>query len=317
MKEQELESEEFIEPEWSHENLQNTGQNYTNQSHSDGQGMVTQSQIFDPGTSPSDLPRVSNDQADQEIPPESLPAFMALDWEVGALGVDMRPHVFDGVSKTWHLIDSGSQVTVIKPDPGDKVLPDLFLRAVNGTKIQCFGYKNISIRIGRKTYPFRAIKANVQCPVLGWDFMKRHKLNLIWNQWGDITINDRKAKISSVLSYKSVPIQKSSTHKKLRINAIHQEKTYTGEEANILAAQVEAIQELGTVKEDINAVPVGPYKDLLAKFPRILEQDFREGDSESKIIHRINTNDERPCRAKVRRLLPGSEKETKAKIPAA
>ena len=51
----------------------------------------------------------------------------------------------------------------------------------------------------------------------------------------------------------------------------------------------------------------------MAKYPRILEQDFREGITEAKVTHRINTNEEKPCRAKVRRLLPGSEKEIKAK----
>ena len=40
-------------------------------------------------------------------PPEELPAFQAVHWEVGAMGVDLRPHVFDPGLNRWLLCDSG------------------------------------------------------------------------------------------------------------------------------------------------------------------------------------------------------------------
>ena len=73
------------------------------------------------------------------------------------------------------------------------------------------------IRIGRKSYKYAAIKAQVDSPVLGWDFVRFHKLNFIWNNWGDLTINDPRAKITSVLKYKSIPYHNSRNHQKLSV----------------------------------------------------------------------------------------------------
>ena len=91
----------------------------------------------------------------------------------------------------------------------------MFLKAVNGTKIKCFGQKDVYIKIGRKNYPFKVIKAEVKNPVIGWDFFKFHKLDFRWNEFGDITLWDPKAKISAVLTYKSVPFNDSLKHKRL------------------------------------------------------------------------------------------------------
>ena len=40
-------------------------------------------------------------------------------------------------------------------------MPNLFLKAANGSKMSCFGYKDISVRIGNKNYDFKIIKSNV------------------------------------------------------------------------------------------------------------------------------------------------------------
>ena len=257
-----------------------------------------------------------------EDPPESLPAFQAVHWQMGKLGVDLRPHVFDKTLNKWLLLDSGSQCTAFPPDPGDKEDPKLFLRAVNGTRIKCFGYKNIEVKIGRKMYPFLAIKADVETPVLGWDFVKHHKLDLVWNNWGDLTVRDRKAKITSVLDFKSMPSEKSSRHRKLaKISSdpLPKPSGCSGHEAEILLGQLCAIEDLGEdfiedMEEDINTLPNSPYKQLLAKFPGILKQSFKEEHTKNGIIHRINTMESAtPCKTKVRRLLPGSPKALKAK----
>ena len=83
--------------------------------------------------------------------------------EVAACGqsdpVDIRPHIFDPVMQKFILCDSGSQVGAFPPDPGDKPVPNLFLKAANGTKIVCYGHKDVNIKIGNKSYPFRIIKA--------------------------------------------------------------------------------------------------------------------------------------------------------------
>ena len=53
--------------------------------------------------------------------------------------VDIRPHIYDPVMKKFILCDSGSQVGAFPPDPGDKPISNLFLKAANGTKIVCYG----------------------------------------------------------------------------------------------------------------------------------------------------------------------------------
>ena len=83
-----------------------------------------------------------------QCPPEELPAFQAVHWEVGAMGVDLRPHVYDPVLKSWLLCDSGSQISAIPPEPGDVEDKKTFLKAVNGTKIKCYGTKEVDIKIG-------------------------------------------------------------------------------------------------------------------------------------------------------------------------
>ena len=120
-----------------------------------------------------------------EQPPEELPAFQAVHWEDNHLGVDLRPHLHDKKLDKFFLVDSGSQCTAVPPDPGDQPSGE-FLKAVNGSKIKCFGHKVIEVKIGRKTYHYKAIKADIEQAVLGWDFMRAHKLDIVWNDFGDI-----------------------------------------------------------------------------------------------------------------------------------
>ena len=75
---------------------------------------------------------------------------------------------------------------------------------MNGSKIKCYGHKEICIKIGRKEYRYQAIKADVDHPVLGWDFVRKHRLNLVWNEYGDNCLVDKIAQITTVLTYKSI-----------------------------------------------------------------------------------------------------------------
>ena len=61
-------------------------------------------------------------------------------------GVDFRPHIFDPVLKQFLLCDSGSMVSAFPPDPGDVPIKNQYLKAANGSKMACFGYKDISIK---------------------------------------------------------------------------------------------------------------------------------------------------------------------------
>ena len=116
--------------------------------------------------------------------------------------VDIRPHIFDPILSLHLLCDSGSQVSAFPPEPGDTPTPGVFLKAANGSKMSCYGYKVVSIRIGHKDYKYKVIKADMESPIWGWDFMKLHKLDLRWNDQDQITIFDKKDNTSSVLELK-------------------------------------------------------------------------------------------------------------------
>ena len=77
--------------------------------------------------------------------PTSLPAMAAMDWCEAHLGVDFRPHLYDPEMKKHLLVDSGSQVCALPPDPGDKAAGGVFLKAANGSKIKCYRKTKFSV----------------------------------------------------------------------------------------------------------------------------------------------------------------------------
>ena len=228
--------------------------------------------------------------------------------------VDLRPHYFDPVMKQSRLVDSGSQVTAFPPDPGDVEDKSVSLKAVNGTKIKTYGYKQITIKINRKPYSFRAVKADVDKPVVGWDFMKHHRLDMRWGDWGDLFLYDRKAKIKALLNVEELPLEMSLKHHKLAV--VTKDKDC---QSHSIPFELAALQELAeepeisVEKEDINVVLDSCCKEILKKYPELLKQTFSEESAKNNIKHRILTGDAKPTRAKTRRLLPGSPKEAAAK----
>ena len=141
-------------------------------------------------------------------PPDKVHVSEALLWAAGRQGVDLRPHLL--YKGQLHLCDTGSQVTAWPPEPGDKVDPSIRLKAINGTKLKCYGFKKIEVKLNRKTYGFKAIKAEVDTPVIGADFFKHHKLGLEWAEDDEVYIFDRLAKIRRKLDIKPVPFDQAS-----------------------------------------------------------------------------------------------------------
>ena len=109
-----------------------------------------------------------NQNATRADPPDKSPEIAGV---ISATDVDsnndLRPHYFDPIMKMDLMIDSGSQVTAFPPEPGDVEDSNVMLKAVNGTNIKTFGFKDITVKINRKPYSFRAIKADVEKPVIG------------------------------------------------------------------------------------------------------------------------------------------------------
>ena len=158
---------------------------------------------------------------------------------------------------------SWSMVSIFPPDPGDIPVKNQFLKAANGSRMACYGYKDILIKIGRKPYPFKIIKAQVESPIIGWDFMKHHKLDLIWNDSDQITIYDKRSKVSSVLHLKPILMDQLSVMKILSL--VESEPEHPGgqglENPEVLLGEVSAIEALDNDQisdvhdENINILP--------------------------------------------------------------
>ena len=136
---------------------------------------------------------------------EEVPALSAVAWVDGSRNADCRPKVFDGVTKTWKLCDSGSMVTVIRKSPDDKIDNSRVLQAVNGSAIKCYGTKSIEIRLGRKTYSIEAVVADVSQDILGWDFLAKYKFDWQWSDLGDLYLVDKKAQVRAQVRFVTVP----------------------------------------------------------------------------------------------------------------
>ena len=122
---------------------------------------VSESDIFQPFKQSQVADIFLPEQVDDPyVPPPSppKPEFLSAA-EVASMpedkeGVDYRPHLIDKVSGLVWLCDSGSAVTALPPDPGDTPVPGMFLKAVNGARIKCYGFKQIEVKIGRKPFHF-------------------------------------------------------------------------------------------------------------------------------------------------------------------
>merc|ERR1711994_764702 len=91
------------------------------------------------------------------------------------------------------------------------------LKAVNGAKLKCYGFKDVTVKINRKSYNIRAIKSDVKCPILGWNFIRKYRLNLQWNDWGDICLVDPKAQSKTILHFRSMPHIQAQSMATLRL----------------------------------------------------------------------------------------------------
>ena len=262
----------------------------------------------------------------------------------GMFAGDIRPKVFDKISQSWTLCDSGSVITCIPRKPEDSIDPSVRLRSVNGGVIPTFGSEEVSVRFGRKTYTIRAIKADIPQRILGWDFFKKYRLGFDWNDFGDLLLTDKKSKSKYLIKCEKIDPQ--------TISAIdsYEEPEITSElSPEMVLFQTECMRLLdettfaeGTFSDHVSAMTIHPdqsspiadniplsaevdpdhnkayqdnlaalqklpepYKGLLQKFS-ILKADFKTEPAKD-IYHRIETNGQ-PFKSKVRPLLASSEK---------
>ena len=98
------------------------------------------------------------DPYEADIPIGSIvPAAQAVGWVSGQRSCDIRPRLVDKSSGIARLLDSGSQVSTTMRGPDDVKDAVSRLVAVNGTKIDTFGVREVKIKIGRKCYTIDAV----------------------------------------------------------------------------------------------------------------------------------------------------------------
>ena len=95
---------------------------------------------------------------------------------------DMRPRIKDRNSGARILIDTGAAISVWPKDKcGSSTLDATSaLRAVNGTTISTFGVQTMPIRFNTKIYNHNFVIADVSIPIIGWDFLMKFKLDVMW-----------------------------------------------------------------------------------------------------------------------------------------
>ena len=250
-------------------------------------------------------------------PPAEISAAEAIVWPDGHRGHDARPKLFDKVSNSWRLMDTGASVSVVPPEEGDKVDSTTLLEAIDGSKIKTYGKKKIFIRLGRKTYTQVCYIADVKESVLGWDFIATNRLNFLWNEWGDLFLQDSKNKAKTLLKHVTLPHKfvprtssVSNTSSPLATSASDGiSPDHPAAQAFFLSCIKELKDESKTPLDAIDK----KYADLIKKYPQLLTPSFNDSSTKHGVLHTINTGQNKPCKAKVRKLMPGSPKEVKGK----
>ena len=89
---------------------------------------------------------------------------------------DTRPKVYNSMTKSYVLLDTGSCVSCTPKQENDIEDPYFKLKSVNGGSIATYGTRKIEWQMGRKRYCVEAIIAEVPQQIIGWDAFKIYLL---------------------------------------------------------------------------------------------------------------------------------------------
>ena len=119
---------------------------------------------------------------------------------------DLRPHIRDKNTGRLVLLDTGAAVSVWpQADYPDSFLDsDHGLTAANRSVITSYGKKSIPIRFDRKNYEHKFTIAAIPQPILGWDFLAKHKMDIMWQNEGCVLYCGR--------SRSTYPLQMGTSH---------------------------------------------------------------------------------------------------------
>ena len=123
-------------------------------------------------------------------------------------------HITDKKTNDKWLVDGGALLSIIPPTPQQRLKGpnDIKLKAANGSDIPCFGYTNRTIVIGTQSYNFDFIVADVQCRILGADFLAKNYL----------APNHRDAELINLQDYSTLPAEHARGCTSIPVNFVNQ-----------------------------------------------------------------------------------------------
>ncbi|GBN65323.1 Transposon Ty3-I Gag-Pol polyprotein [Araneus ventricosus] len=123
--------------------------------------------------------------------------------------------IHDRPSGLNFLVDTGADISVVPPSSAERCKPKslLNLLAANGTKINTYGTRNLSLNIGlRRIFPWSFIIADVSRPILGADFLTHYgiiidlKSKCLKDQQTTLTSTVQSHNVTHVIQAKGPPV---------------------------------------------------------------------------------------------------------------
>nr|VZI45887.1 unnamed protein product [Spirometra erinaceieuropaei] len=183
-------------------------------------------------------------------------------------------YVCDNVTRRPFLVDTGAQISVVRPTPIDGRCPSpgLHLQAANRSPISTFGSRSLTLTIGlRLSFSWIFVIADVPHAILGSDFLAEF----------DLLVDCRRSCLLDRTTGLSV-----------------RGLTPFNDSCN-----------LSVLDTDIAC----PYRDLLVQHPNIIKPQFRSGEIQHDVVHHIRTPGP-PVFARPRRLASSRLQAAKAEF---
>ena len=91
-----------------------------------------------------------------------------------AAGINQLFYIDDPRSKRRFLIDTGAEVSVVPVPPHEKqgIYSSTSLVAANGSSIKTYGRRRLNFSLGKESYVWNFLIADVKRPILGADFLR-------------------------------------------------------------------------------------------------------------------------------------------------
>ena len=123
-------------------------------------------------------------------------------------------HVTDKLTNEKYLVDGGALLSILPPTPRQRLKGpnEVKLKAANGTNIDCFGQITRTIVIGKQSFDFDFIVADVQSRILGADFLAKNYL----------APNHRDANLINLKDYTILPAEHARGFKSVPVNFVSQ-----------------------------------------------------------------------------------------------